>query len=73
MHAVDCQVAAADGESMYVSISRMEHLPHINKRQSIVREDSILGITDVSLEIGNYSTAESQVRSDHSRCCKHFF
>jgi hypothetical protein len=75
VHAVDSQVAAADSEAIYVSISPIEHLPHIviNKQQSIVREDSILGITDVSVEIGNYSAAESQLRSYYSRCCKHFY
>jgi hypothetical protein len=75
VHAVDSQLAAADPETIYVSISPIEHLPHIvvNKQQLIVREDSILGITDVSVEIGNYSAAESQVRSYHSRCCKHFY
>ncbi len=75
VHAVDSQLAAADSEAFYASISSIEHLPHIviNKQQSIVHEDSILGITDVSVEIGNYSAAESQVRSQHSRCCKHFY
>ena len=75
VHAVDSQLAAADPETIYVSISPIEHLPHIviNKQQLIVHEDSILGITDVSVEIGNYSAAESQVRSYHSRCCKHFY
>jgi hypothetical protein len=75
VHAVDSQLAAADSEAIYVSISPIEHLPHIvvNKQQLIVHEDSILGITDVYVEIGNYSAAESQVRSYHSRCCKHFY
>jgi len=65
VHAVDPQLAAADLETIYVSISPIEHLPHIviNKQQLIVHEDSILGITDVSVEIGNYSAAESQLRS----------
>ena len=58
-----------------VSISPIEHLPHIviNKQQLIVHEDSILGIIDVSVAIGNYSAAESHVGSYHSRCCKHFY
>jgi hypothetical protein len=75
VHAVDSQLAAADPENIYVSISLIEHLPHIviNKQQLIVHEDSILGITDVSEEIGNYSAAESQARSYYSRCCKHFY
>jgi hypothetical protein len=75
VHAVDSQLAAADPETIYVPISPIEHLPYIvvNKQQLIVREDSILGITDVSVEIGNYSAAERQVRSYHSRCCKHFY
>jgi hypothetical protein len=69
--AVDSQLASADPETMYVSISPIEHLPHIvvNKQQLIVHEDSILGITDVSVEIGNCSAADCQVRSYHSRCC----
>ena len=60
---------------IYASTSPIEDLPHIviNKQQLIVHEDSILGITDVSVEIGTYSAAESQVRSYHSWCCKHFF
>jgi hypothetical protein len=71
VHAVDSQLAAADPKP---SMCHCCHLPHIviNKQQLIVHEDSILGITDVSVEIGNYSAAESQVRSYHSRCCKHF-
>ncbi len=75
VHAVDSQLAAADPETIYVSISPIEHLPHIviNKQQLIVHEDSILGITDVSVEIGNYSAAECQARSYYSRCCKHFY
>jgi hypothetical protein len=75
VHAVDSQLAAADSETIYVSISLIEHLPHIviNKKQLIVHEDSILGITDVSVEIGDYSAVGSQVRSYHSRCCKHFY
>ncbi len=75
VHAVDSQLAAADSETIYASISPIEHHPHIviNKQRLIVREDSILGITDVSVEIGNYSAAESQVWSYHSRCCKYFF
>ena len=75
VHAIDSTLAAADPETIYVSISPIEHLPHIviNKQQLIVHKDSILGITDVSEEIGNYSMAESQVRSYHSRCCKHFY
>jgi hypothetical protein len=50
VHAVDSQLAAADPETIYVSISPIEHLPHIvvNKQQLIVHEDSILGITDIS-------------------------
>ncbi len=74
VHAVDSQLAAADPETIYMSIRPIEHLPHIaiNKQQLIVHENSILGITDVSVEIGNYSAAESHVRSYHSRCCKHF-
>ena len=65
VHAVDSKLAAADPETIYVSISPIEHLPHIviNKQQLIVHEDSILGITDVSVEIGNYSAAESQAVS----------
>jgi hypothetical protein len=66
VNAVDSQLAAADPETIYVSISLIiEHLPHIvfKKQQLIVHEDFILGITDVSVEIGNYSAAESQVRS----------
>jgi hypothetical protein len=49
VHAVDSQLADADPETIYVSISPIEHLPHIvvNKQQLIVHEDSILGITDV--------------------------
>ena len=75
VHAVDSQLAAADPETIYLSISPIEHLPHIviNKQQLIVHEDSILGITDVSLEIGNHSAAESQVRSYHCRCCKQYY
>jgi hypothetical protein len=65
VHAVDSQLAAADPETINLSISPIEHLPHIviNKQQLIVHEDSILGITDVYVEIGIYSAAESQVRS----------
>ena len=65
VHAVDSQLAAADPETIYVSISPIEHLPHIviNKQLLIVHEDSIRGITDVSEEIGNYSAVDSQVRS----------
>ncbi len=75
VHVVDSQLAAADPETIYVLISPTEHLPHIviKKQQLIVHEDSILRITDVSEEIGNYFAAESQVRSYHSRCCKHFY
>ena len=75
VHAVDSQLAAADSEAIYVSISPIEHLPHIvfKKQQLIVHEDSILGIPDVSVEIGNYSAVESQVWSYHSRCYKHFY
>jgi hypothetical protein len=75
VHAVDPQLAAADLETIYVSISPIEHLPHIviDMKQLIVHVDSILGITDVSVEIGNISVAESQVRSYHSWCCKHFY
>jgi hypothetical protein len=75
VHAVDSQLAAADPETIYVSISPIEYLPHIviNKQQLIVHEDSILEITDVSVEIGNYSAAEIQVRSYHSRCFQHFY
>ncbi len=63
--AVDFQVAAADPETIYVSISPIEHLPHlvIHNQQLIVHENSIIGITYVSVEIGNYSAAERQVRS----------
>ena len=65
VRAIDSQLAAADPETIYMSISPIEHLPHIviNKQQFIVREDSILGITDVSVEIGNFSAVESQARS----------
>jgi hypothetical protein len=65
VHAVDSQLAAADSETIYASISPIDPLPYIviNKQQLIVCEDSILGITDVSVEIGNYPAAESQVRS----------
>jgi hypothetical protein len=68
VHVVDSQLAAADPETIYVSISPIEHLPHIviKKQQFVVHEDSILGITDVSEEIGNFSAAECQVRSYHS-------
>ena len=53
VHAVGSQLAAADPETIYVSISPIEHLPHIviNKQQFIVYEDSVLGITDVSVEL----------------------
>ena len=75
MHAVDSQLAAADPETIYVSIRPIvEHLPHIaiNKQQLIEHEDSILGITDVSVEFGNFSAVEIQVRSSYSQCCKPF-
>ena len=65
VNAVDSQLAAADPETIYVSISPIEHLPHIvfKKQQLIVHEDFILGITDVSVEIGSYSAANRKVRS----------
>jgi hypothetical protein len=61
VHTVDSPLAAADSETIYVSISPIEHLPHIvvNKQQLIVHEDSILWITDISLEIGTFPVAES--------------
>jgi hypothetical protein len=66
-HAVDSPLAAADSETIYVSISPIEHLPHIvvNKQQLIVYEDSILEITDVSVEIGTFPEAESPTSAPH--------
>jgi hypothetical protein len=63
VHAVDSQLAAADPETIYLSISPIEHLPHIviNKQQLIVYEDFILGITDVSVEVGNFSAAKARL------------